>query len=273
VNRGQLRDPARWLTHPCEALARLSRVRPVIWYGSRARGVDDAAADVDLWMLVSEDEREAVRTAAGTLFFPLTVDGVTGHVTVKTTDELAAAFAGPCDLPMIFELRHAMLVQDEHAAAQGLLDRAKRPMPEAVRRAWFMHHYVEMRGEHRAADSPMRRGDAMAVLLAVARTLEQAMRASIVLGGEPYPYHKWLRTRLDDRPIAATVDRVLACIEAGWTRRAGDENDNAITADLRAIRAVLVDGAKSNGVDEPWLDRWWYHIDAARRVVSDASWS
>lgn len=247
----------------------------MIWYGSRARGVEDEVADVDLWMLVDHEQVKNVERVAGTRFFVIQIGDVAGHITLRTIDQLESAF-GPVAMETLYELRGSRVIRDRMGVAGALRDRARNTMPEAVRRAWFAHHYVEMRGEHRSADNPMFRGDAAAVLFGVTRTLDQALRAAMVLDGEPYPYHKWLHTSAGQTPtgrvIAGLVDESISLIEKGELRRVGDERDNPLSMKLREIRQTLIEAAKAGGLDGPWLEKWWYHIDSSRRSVQDVTW-
>ena len=114
--------------------------------------------------------------------------------------------------PLIFELRNACIIRESHGVAARLVEDALRPMPEAVRRAFFQYHYVEFRGDDRAADHPLDRGDPVAVLMAQTAALTHALQAAIVLHGEPYPYSKWLFHQAVQTPTG----RVLPPLDGQW---------------------------------------------------------
>lgn len=270
-----LLTPAKWLVHPAPVLEAIGDDCPLIWHGSRARGITDDVADVDLWMLVDDEQLQRADYEAGTRFFAMQIDDVKGHVNLVTTDHLASAFI-PVDMATLFELRRCQIVRDRNGIAAELCERARAPMPDQVRLAWFAHHYIEMRGEHRSADNPMYRGDPVAVLFGVSRTLQQALRAAMVLDGEPYPYHKWLHASARQTPtgriVAALADEAISLMENGDLRRVGDERDNPLSMKLREIRIALIGAARANGMNEPWLEKWWYHIDSSRRSVLEVGW-
>ena len=209
------------------------------------------------------------------VFFPVKIGGVEGHITLRTPEELASAFA-PVAMETIFELRGCKVIRDKDAIASAIHDRARQKMPEEVRRVWFAYHYIQMRGEHRSADNPMYRGDSAAVLFGVVRTLEEAMRASMVLDGEPYPYHKWLYKTASKTGngaiITSLVDQAIELIEQGVLRRVGDEATNPLSLLLRQIRSALIEAARAGGLDGPWLEKWWYHIDNSRTAIKTVCW-
>src|SRR5205085_120240 len=109
----------------------------------------------------------------------------------------------------ISELRLCEVLRDPTGWVQPTLDAARRPMNESVRRTWFCFHYVEMRGDHRACDTPIERGDALAVLQAMTPTLSHAMRAAMVLDREPYPYIKWLGKAAAKTPTGAPIVAII----------------------------------------------------------------
>ncbi|MBL4575536.1 MAG: DUF4037 domain-containing protein [Opitutaceae bacterium] len=271
-----LQTPLKWLVHPAPpVLVALGDECPLIWHGSRARRITDEVADVDLWMVVDDDQLKMVEREAGTNFFVMKVKGVEGHVNLVTADHLVSAFS-PVDMATLFELRNCQIVRDRDGFATELRNRSLAAMPDRIREAWFIHHYVRMRSEHRAADNPMFRGDAVAVLFGVSKTLEQALRAAMVLDGKPYPYHKWLHASAKLTPtgriVAAMTDQAISLMGDGDLRRVGDERDNPLSLKLREIRAVLIEAAKAKGVDGPWPEKWWYHIDSSQRSILEEGW-
>jgi hypothetical protein len=148
-------------------------------------------------------------------------------------------------------------------------------MSDAVRQAWFAHHYIEMRSEHRACDNPIDRGDASALLLAMSACISHALRAAIVLDGEPYPYVKWLAAAAARTPtgarVAALVNELLDLLAAGALRMPGPERDHPLNVKLREIRKVLIAASRAHGIDGPWLEHWYLHLDMRQRI-GDARW-
>ncbi len=273
--REALLTPLRWLVHPAPVLETLGETCPLIWHGSRARGITDEVADVDLWMLVDDEQLKRVECEAGTNFFVIRVNGVEGHINLVSAANLASAF-GPVDMSTLFELRRCQIVRDRDGIVAELRERAMAAMPDRVRAAWFTHHYVKMRGEHRSTDNPMYRGDPVAVLFGVSRTLQEALRAAMVLDGEPYPYHKWLHASAKETPtgriVTALADEAISLMDNGDLRRIGDERDNPLSKKLKEIRIALVEAARANGLDGPWLEKWWYHIDSSTQAVLEVGW-
>ena len=175
-------------------------------HGSTTLGVEDAFS-ISTWLFLPEARLAALRAVERGSFFAFTLAGKEGHLNLESREECARRLDA-CDLPRIAELRRCRLLTDPNGWAGALVDRARQEMRAPVRRAWFCYHYVEMRSEHRACDNPIERGDAVALLLATTRTLEHAMRAALVLDGEPYPYSKWLA-----RACAATpTGRAVLCL-------------------------------------------------------------
>jgi hypothetical protein len=158
----------------------------LLLHGSTTRGIDDPYSDLDVWMLVPDPALQAIDAGSETRFFQFELDGKPGHVTVELRDEFDRRLRH-CDLPLIAELRLGVVLADGSPDGWGeaIVREACQPMRETVKRAWVRYHYVEMRGEHRAGDNPMERGDPMAVLLATAQTLTHALCAAMTLDGEP----------------------------------------------------------------------------------------
>jgi Domain of unknown function (DUF4037) len=260
--------------HP--ALAPAAAEAAVLLHGSTTFGVDDPYSDLDVWLLVTEERARTIDAAAGTGFFVFTLEGKPGHFTV----ELASDFeerVRRCDFALITELRSAQILADPNGRAASLIAVARQPMPEEVRRAWFCYHYVEMRGEHRACDNPIDRGDAVAVLQAMTQTLSHALRAAMVVDGQPYPYVKWLgraafRTPTGRR-LEPKVTELLDLLAQDALRAPGPEKHHPLTRALREIRSLLVDAAQESGLDAPWLHDWWLFMDQARRGMQEVRWS
>src|SRR5207253_5058016 len=168
----------RLLAHLPELAARpeiapLTRSWAVILHGSTTEGVDDPHSDLDLWALVPSMELAEFDRRSPTRFLELGLQDKRGHINV--TD--AAAFEGDvrrCRMPLVAELRRAVVLMDPRGIGARLVRAARHPMPAEVRFAWFRYHYVEMRGHHRNADNTLARGDAVASLLAVSNAVAEA---------------------------------------------------------------------------------------------------
>jgi hypothetical protein len=270
--------PAALRAHP--AIAALADRAAVVLHGSRAMGLSDDFADVDLWVLTGAAAAGAFEREHGGRFVEFSPEaesamGARGHFNVESIEALSARVRR-CDFPLIAELRTAVALADPGGLSRELLALAGRPMSDTVRLAWFRYHYVEMRGEHRACDNAIERGDATALLLQVARTLEHAIRAASVLDREPYRYGKWLAHAARRTPSGAAVvalaERAIALIEGGALRVRGPEDAHPLTGVLKSMRRTLVESARAGGIDGPWLVEWWLHIDNARRGVDDIEW-
>ena len=145
-----------------------------------------------------------------------------------------------------------------------------------VWRAFFFYNYFEMRSFHRGADNPMNRSDAVAAYLNTAQALLHGLRACLSLEREPYPYDKWLwryasQTETGER-LAPHVNRIMDHLADDTLRFSGPESDNSLSQELREIRGVLIESARQSGIDEPWLVRWWEHINQARSATANVRW-
>jgi hypothetical protein len=265
--------PVYLAEHP--ALACVADEATLLLHGSTTRGIDDPFSDLDVWIFLPAAMLPDLDAATATRFFPFELDGKPGHFTVDPSEEVARRLRH-CGFPLIAELRVAETLADPRDEAGSLVRFARQPMREEVRRAWFRYHYVEMRGEHRAADNPIERGDAVAVLQAMTQTLSHALRAAMVLDGEPYPYVKWLAHAAFQTPtgslLAPRVTELLDCLARDALRLPGPEKQHPVSRKLREIRLLLVEAARASGIDEPWLDEWWFHIVQARERIREVVW-
>jgi predicted nucleotidyltransferase len=257
------------------ALARFSDKMMVLLHGSTTRGIDDPYSDLDVWIILPLAQVRKVEAVAGTRFFPFNLENKPGHFTVEPVEEVRRR-CRQCDFPFIAELRMAEILADWRDEAAILVLRARDPMHEDVRRAWFRYHYIEMRGEHRAADNSIERGDAVAVLQAMTQTLSHALRAAMVLDGEPYPYVKWLAHAAFQTPtgrlIEPHVTEFLDWLARDALRLPGPEKQHPLSSKLREIRLLLVEAAQASGIDELWLDEWWFYIVQARDGIREIVW-
>jgi len=270
---------AEWLpgfldAHP--VLSRFHRSGSVVLYGSTMLGVDDAFSDIDLWLLLSKGDLAGLDAVSETRFFTFKVDGKAGHVVAHTADELRRRLEG-CDMDTVYHLRNAEILTDDLGAAAGLIEAARRPMRQEVADAFFFYHYVEMRSDHRACDNPMDRTDPIALLMFLPKTIAHALRAAIVLDGEPYPYEKWLYQAACKTPtgrrLAPTVEAVIDLLGEDQLRYPGPECDHPIGRELMTLRRTLIDAAHAHGNHAPWLNEWWLHMNQARDAIQGVRWS
>ena len=133
-----------------------------------------------------------------------------------------------------------------------------------------------MRSFHRGADNPMNRNDAVAAYLNTAQSRLHALRACLSMESEPYPYDKWLSRSAPKtataQKLAPHVARLMDDLADDALRFPGPESDDALSQDFRGIRSLLIDSARQTGIDEPWLTRWWEHINQARSATSRVRW-
>ena len=247
----------------------------VVLHGSTSLGVDDPASDIDLWFLLGDDALAKLDDSSETRFFEFELCGKPAHLNAESSRDFLRRVER-CDMPLISELRNAVVVLRNHSAGRTLIRRARKPMKPAVRTAFFFHHYVEMRGFHKSCRGPMARKDGFAVLLGLAQTLSHALQAAMVLDGEPYPYEKWLRAAASrtrtGRKLAPMVDRLLDVLAAGGLRSAGPDAENPVNQELWTIRETLIRAARKVRIREPWLDTWWFHMTRARDAVRNIRW-
>jgi hypothetical protein len=255
-------------------LAKAAGCASVLLHGSTTLGIDDQWSDLDAWILLPAGALSELRQTSNDWFFEFSLDGKPGHFTLEPQEGFEQRVR-TCDFPLIAELRHAVVLADPSGAGRRLIDLARTPMRPEVRRAWFCYHYVEMRGEHRAIDNPIERGDPVAVLVALTKALEHAMQAALVLDGEPYPYSKWLARACEGTPtgrsVLAPITEMLDLLGRGDLRRPGPEKGHPLSDKLRDIRRTLVAAARAGGLDELWLDKWWLFCEQAR-AMRDVPW-
>jgi len=259
--------------HP--ALAPRQSRASIMIHGSTTLGIVDDASDLDLWLLLPEADVVAIDAAVGTRFFEFRLDGKKGHLNACDARAFAER-AQHCDMDCIYQLRHCEVLADSGGVARDVIERARQPMSEAVRQAFFFHHYVEMRGEHRACDSPIDRNQPVPLLLFLGKTIGHALRAAMVLDGQPYPYDKWLHRAAGEtetgRLAAAEVDTIVSLLAQDHLRTPGPEASHPITRALIAIRNILIEAAHAKACDGPWLNEWWLYMEAARRAVNGVRW-
>lgn len=264
--------PGFLAAHP--VLAGFAERGSVILHGSTCRGMDDAFSDLDLYFMLSEGDLAQFDRCSPTRFLEFQLDGKPGHLNASSVEAFTARIDG-CDMPHISELRTGVLVNGRSVAVENLLATARQPMRDEVRNAFFFYHYFQMRNFHRSADNPMERGDGVAVMLSVSHTVAHALRAALVLDGEPYPYEKWLRREAATYPTGAALmpalNSLLDAVANDALRQPGEAR-NPISLALRQMRTVLIDAARSRGIDEPWLTHWWLYLNQGESATVGVRW-
>jgi hypothetical protein len=232
-------------------------------------------SDLDLELVLPTDAVGEFDTASPTRYIEFHLDGKPGSVIVESA-EVWNFRVDACDMPLISELRNAVMISESTGNAAQLIEKSRQTMKPEVRRAFFFNNYFEMRSFHRNADNPMNRDDPVAAYLGTAQALLHALRACLSLEGEPYPYDKWLwksasQTETGLR-LAPHVNRIMDHLADDALRLPGPESENPLSQDFREIRGVLITSARQSGIDEPWLIRWWEHINQARSSTSGVRW-
>lgn len=247
----------------------------VVMYGSTTRNVDDPSSDLDFYLLLDDEGAARFDSISECRFVDLIINGKPGHLNVTPFADVENAFAKP-HLETIYELQHAVPVLDPSGRFTRIADRARLPMHEALRRAALLFNYVEMRSYHRSADNPMNRNDKLSALSGVIETINYSIRCALVIDGRAFPYTKWLYVAAAGSPTGSLllegVDRILHLVQTDATSLMGPEKENAISSQLRQIRAIIVDCAKASGIDEPWLNQWWHFFDAQRTAFDGIEW-
>ncbi|MBX2998190.1 MAG: hypothetical protein KF893_06720 [Caldilineaceae bacterium] len=247
----------------------------ILLHGSTSRGVDDPFSDLDLYVLLRAEDLAEFDRSSPIRFHEFMLDGKKGHWNAHALEEFAAR-VDHCDMALISELRTSIAIHNQLDGASELIERAKSPMRAEVQRTFFFYNYYQMRNFHRASDNPMERGDGLAVLFSLSQTVAYALRAALILDGEPYPYEKWLRREALRHPtgeqLAPHVDAILDAITTDALRLPGPERQNPLSQSVRQMRQILIDAARAQGIDEPWLNQWWLYINQAERATADVHW-
>lgn len=259
--------------HP--VLSKLDNQMSIILHGSTTMGIDDPFSDLDFWLLLRETSLAEFDSLSPTRFLSFKLGGKEGHFNVTGAGHFADRLVR-CNMDLIYQLRLGVIFADDRDLAHRLQRLARQPMPKAVRDALLFWHYTEMRGEHRACDNPMQRVDPAALLLSLTKTIAHALQAAMVLDGEPYPYDKWLCRAARQTPtgarVATSVDAILNLIARGQLHFPGGESQHPISHELRAIRKILIDAARGQAINEPWLEKWWLYMDQAREAFQTVRW-
>lgn len=275
----------RWVRRLTEFLPEYLEQHPIlssfhgrasaVLHGSTTMGIDDAFSDLDLWFLLPAAAAGELDAAAGTRFFEFQLDGKQGHLNTEPVEAFSERLRR-CDMDAICQLRGAEIITDGTGAAGQMIRLARRPMRKEVSEALFFYHYVEMRGEHRACDNPMERGDPVGFLLSLPKVIAHALRAAMALDEQPYPYDKWLYRAASRTPtgrlLAASVEKILDLIGAGKLRFEGPESAHPVSQELRVVRRILIEAAQAKGIREPWLTQWWLHMNQAKAAMEYVRW-
>ena len=254
----------------------------VILHGSITLGFDDPFSDIDLWFLLPENELIELKSVSESLFFNIEHEFKSGHLNAESIEDFSRRFHqlknhnDQNDMDIVFQLRNAEVVIDESGIGDELVKLACQPMRKEVSELFFFYHYVEMRGEHRTSDNPMERHDPVGVLLSLPKTIAHALRAAMVLDGEPYPYDKWLYYTASQTPtgkkLIPSVEKIINLIADDKLRFKGSEADHPIGQELRVIRRILIEAAQAKGNNSPWLEKWWLYITHSRDQIKNVNW-
>ena len=266
--------------HPI--LREFSENASILFHGSITQGIDDAFADIDLWFLLPDKEFVELKKVSDSLFFIIKVNDKLGHLNAESIEEFSRRVFelknenDQIGMDNIFQLRNAEIINDNTGIGNELINSASQPMRKEVREIFFFYHYVEMRSEHRACDNPMERHDPVAFLLSLPKVLAHALKAAMVLDGEPYPYDKWLYYAALKTPtgkkIKPSIDKIIDLIAKDNLRFKGSEADNPIGQELRVIRKTLIEEAHARGNTSPWLETWWLYMTQPRDKLKNIHW-
>ena len=254
----------------------------VILHGSITLGFDDPFSDIDLWFLLPEKELVELENVSESFFFEIEHDNKPGHLNAESIEDFSIRFHqlknyyNQSDMDIVFQLRNAEIVIDKSGIGEELIKLASQPMRKEVSDVFFFYHYVEMRSEHRSCDNPMERHDPVGVLLSLPKTIAHALRAAMVLDGQPYPYDKWLYYAASQTPtgrkLVPSVEKIIDYIAQNKLRFKGSEADHPISQELRVIRRILIEAAQAKGNNSPWLDRWWLYMAQPRDNIKNVQW-
>ncbi len=265
--------PGFLMEHPI--LSEFKNKVSIIFHGSTMMGIDDKHSDLDFWLLLPAKEIPKLDLVSETRFFQFKLNEKLGHLNAESAKSFSNRF-NHCDMDIIYQLRTSKIISDNTGIAKKLVQLAKRPMRKEVSNAFFFFHYVEMRGEHRACDNPMERGEPVGIILSLTKTLSHAMRAAIVLDRKPYPYDKWLYNAVAQtttgKLIQPNIKRILKYLESGYLQFKGPEKSNPIGKQLMAIRGKLIEAAQAKGINTPWLTKWWLYMTQSRKAIADIKW-
>ncbi len=264
--------PAFLDAHP--VLGGVWRTGALLLYGSITRGIEDIWSDFDVWLVLADAAASEIQ-AAGQDFVEFKAQGRAGHVSVHGRRELTDRVQA-CEMDLIYQLRHGAVVLESGREGSELIALARRPMRPAVRDALVLHHYVEMRSEHRACDNPMARGHDVAVLLSLTKMIAQTLRTAMVLQGEPYPYDKWLYHAAAATPVGREltplVDRVVDQLQPALLRHAEHDRTHPLGREVKALRNELVRLIRAHGIDGGWLTHWYLHMTEASKALRGLRW-
>jgi predicted nucleotidyltransferase len=254
----------------------------VILHGSITLGFDDPFSDIDLWFLLPKEELVELKSVSESFFFEIELNNKPGHLNAESIDDFSSRFQqlknyyDQSDMDIVYQLRKAEIVIDKSGIGNELIKLACQPMRKEVSDVFFFYHYVEMRSEHRASDNPMERQDPVGVLLSIPKTIAHALRAAMVLDGQPYPYDKWLYYRASQTPtgkkLVLSIDKIIDLIAEDNLRFEGSESEHPISQELRVIRRILIEAAQAKGNNSPWLEKWWLYMTQSRVRIKDIHW-
>jgi hypothetical protein len=249
----------------------------IILHGSTTRNVDDAYSDLDFWLVLNDQEYDRYKSLTDQNFIPVTIDGKEGHINPLCISYLEKCFNNEIDMNLINEIRTSIVIMDKKYVFQKYQKLSEKPLSDPVKYAFFFYNYVMMRGYHRSCDNPMERGDEFAVLCNLMQTIRYGFQAAFVLDNAAYPYEKWLHIEANfhgtPKSLIEHVDTIITEIKSNPASLYGPESENKISTELRVIRAKLVEKAIQDGIDEPWLEKWYRYIDRSKEIIYEVNWA
>jgi predicted nucleotidyltransferase len=254
----------------------------ILLHGSITMNFDNQFSDIDLWFLIHEDVLKELEDISETRFFEIEVNGKIGHLNAESIEEFSRRFhqfrnhKNQISMDLAYQLRNAEVLIDNAGVGIELIQLARNPMRKDISDAFFFYHYVEMRGDHRSSDNPMNRHDPVGVLLSLPKILAHALKAAMVLHGEPYPYDKWLCYAASKTPtgklLIPSIKKICDFLAEDMLRFKGSELENPISKELKIIRQNLIKSANAKGNYSPWLEKWWLYMTQAVDAVINMYW-
>ncbi len=162
----------------------------VFLHGSTTTGMSDEYTDLDLWMLLPQDIYKDFIKESTVTFFDFELGGRWGHLNIENFEDFEKRIHN-CDFPLIYEMKDSYLILDKINAEKTLYKKALAKLPKEIIEAYFLYHYVEARNWQKSCENIMRRQDSVSLLINIPKVLSHALKAAVILEGEPYPYDKW----------------------------------------------------------------------------------
>jgi len=69
------------------------------------------------------------------------------------------------------------------------------------------------------------------------------------------------------------INEMVSLLSKGALLLPGPEKQHPLSQKLKKIRRVLIDAARSQNINEPWLDDWYLHINACTTTIDNLRWN